>query len=101
MRGSAFEAERDLVRVGGWRNAEVVFELSLIAVVNEVDAGVNRLILHAGELRNVAVPLGGIVANEIAALARQKRSARNAGRRVCSVKVHPNDRTRCTLRTDC
>src|SRR6266704_2401030 len=101
MRGSAFEAERDPVRVGGRRDAEIVFELSLITVVNEVDAGINRLILDAGRLRNVAVPLGGIVANEIAALAWQKRGARNAGRGVRPVEPHPDRRTGCTLRADC
>ena len=49
-RGSAVKAERDLARVGGWRDAEVVFELSLITVVNEVDAGINRLILDTAQI---------------------------------------------------
>src|SRR5208282_292306 len=78
--GSAFEAEHNLVRVGRWRHPEVVFELSLSAVVNQVDAGINRLILHPGKLRNVMTRLGRIIANKIVALSRQRRSAGHAGR---------------------
>ena len=78
-RGSAREAQRNLVWVGAGSDAEVVFELSLIAVINQVDTGINRLILDAGKLRNVTMPLGRIVANEVAALARQRRSAGNTG----------------------
>src|ERR1700686_2422806 len=58
VRRSAFEAQRNLARLSAWRNPEIVFELSLIAVVNQVDARVNRSILHAAKLRNVMTPLG-------------------------------------------
>src|ERR1700674_710749 len=66
--GSAFEAQRNLARLSARRNPEIVFELSLIAVVNQVNARVNRFILHAAKLRNVMTPFGRIVPNEVVAL---------------------------------
>src|ERR1700693_3126142 len=88
--GSAFEAQRNPARLSARRNPEVVFELSLIDVIYQVDARVNCLILHAAKLRNVMTPLGRIVPNEVIALPGQRRSARNARRRVRSVEPHPN-----------
>ena len=82
------------------RDAEVVFELSLIAVVNQVDTRINRLILDAGKLGNGMTPLGRIVSNKIVALTRQKRSARDPWRRVRSLQPHANHRTGCTLRAE-
>src|SRR6202521_5556833 len=90
--GSAFEAQRNLARLSARRNPEIVFELSLIAVINEIDAGINCLILHAGKLRYVMMPFGRIVPNEVIALPQQRRSARNARQRVRSVEPHPNHR---------
>ena len=58
VRGRALEAQSNLVRIGARRDAEVVFQLSLVAVVNQIDARINRLILHLGKLRNVVTPLG-------------------------------------------
>src|ERR1700693_5556952 len=95
--GCTVKAQRDLIRVGAGRYLEVIFEPSLITVVNEIDAGIHRLILHAGELRNVAMPLGWIIANKIVALAGQWRGARNSGGRVRSLKMHTNYGTRTAL----
>ena len=57
VRGCAREAHRDLVWVSSRSYAEVILELSLIAVVNEVDSGIHALVLDASELWNVGVPL--------------------------------------------
>ena len=67
--GSALEAQCDLVGFCAGRDPEVVFELPLIAVILQVDARIDALIFDAGELGNAAAPLGGIIADEIVALA--------------------------------
>ena len=91
MRGSAIEGEGDLVGIEAGSDAEVVFELSLIAVVGEVDSGINGFVVHAAILRNVAMPLRRIIADEIVAFAGQKFGAGDAGSGVGSVEAHADD----------
>jgi len=58
--------------VGARGDLEVVFELPLLSVENQIDAGVNLFITYAGKLRNVGTPLRAIVTDEVIALALQK-----------------------------
>ena len=44
---------------------EVVFQLPLVAVVDEINAGVDVFVLHPGIGGNVGVPVVGVVADEI------------------------------------
>ena len=59
------------MRIGAGGDLEVVFQLSLVAVVDQIDARINALIAHSRKLRNVAMPFCRIVADEIVALARE------------------------------
>ena len=91
--GSALKAQRNLLWIAARRHAKVILQLSLIAVVHQIDARIHRRILHPPKLRNVLPPLGRIVANKVIALARQRRSPGNAGRRTRPLQPHPNHRT--------
>ncbi len=79
--------------VGARRYAEVVFELSLVAVVNQIDAGINASVLDSPKLGNIAAPFGGIIADEIVALAGKRLGTGNASRAAGPIKPHPNHRT--------
>src|ERR1035441_10539501 len=89
--GRSFEAQRDLVGIGAGSDAEVVFKLTLIAVVHEGDARIDALVFDAPKLRNAAPPLGGIIADEIIALAGKRLGTVNARRGVGPVEPHSDD----------
>src|SRR6266849_4657239 len=92
MSGGTLEAECDLVRVGGRRHAEIVFELSLIAVVNQVDAGIDAFVLDAAKVRNIVAPFRRNIADEIVALARECFGAGHGGGGISSIEMHADDR---------
>ena len=41
--------------------------MSLVAVVDQVHTGIDAMVFYAGEVGDVAAPLGGIVADQIVA----------------------------------
>src|SRR5262249_23718291 len=53
------------------RNDEVVLQLSLAAVVEQVDAGVDAFAAHLRVVRRPAPPLGGVAAQVVVAAARE------------------------------
>src|SRR4051794_11125550 len=66
LRG-AVEREGDPARVGTRLEVEVVLELMLIgAVVDDVDSGVDSLVLDAGVLRDLGEPLRAVISEKIA-----------------------------------
>src|SRR5580704_12529284 len=77
--------ELDSMRVGTGRDDKVVLKLALIAVVNQVDAGVNAFVLHLRVVRDIGAPLLWIVADEVVALAKQFIRASHLG---CGVGFH-------------
>ncbi len=52
-----FDFEMNLLRIGLGRNREIVFQLTLIAVINQVYSGVNALVTDLSIGRNVPAPL--------------------------------------------
>ncbi len=89
--GGALKGQCDLVGVGARSDAKVVFELSLAAVVGQIDSGVDGLVIHTRILRDATMPLGGIIADEIVALAGKKFGAGDAGGGIGSVEAHADD----------
>src|ERR1044071_7596582 len=71
---------------------EVVFELALVAVVDEVDAVVDARVPDLRVVRHVRAPLRGVVADEVVALAGQRLDARDLGPPVRADQPYPNDR---------
>ena len=59
------------VGVGPGGKDEVVFELTLVTVEDEVDAGVDVAALYFGELGDAGDPVGGILADQVIADARK------------------------------
>ena len=66
----AFEREADAFGAHAGREAEVVFELFLVAVVFEVNAGVDLRVAHTRVVRDVHAPTRRVVADEVVAPAR-------------------------------
>ena len=50
---------------------EVIFQLSLMAVVNQVHTLIDILVTHFGKPPNIRMPLLRIISDEVVALARQ------------------------------
>ena len=67
----AIERQRDGLGIGAGGDHEVVFELPLVAVIDQIHAGVDVPILDLRVRGNVGAPLLGIIADEVAAFARQ------------------------------
>ena len=61
----AVETHVDALRVRARREHEIVFELALLAVVDDVDAGIDVAVAHFAETRHAGAPRGRIVAREI------------------------------------
>ena len=53
--------------VGPWGDLEVIFKMPLIAVKDEVDAGIDIVVADAAELRDTGSPLRRIVSGEVVA----------------------------------
>src|SRR5580692_2064164 len=90
MGGRAVEAQCNLAAVGAGRDAEIVFQLSFMTVVDEINAGIDARVFHASKLGNVAAPFRGVVADEITALARKRLRGGNLRSGIGSVKPHAN-----------
>src|SRR5262249_28341525 len=65
------QLQPDQTRVRSWRHHEVIFEAPLVAVIDQVHAGVDLPVLDARVVGDVGAPGGGIVADEIVAATRQ------------------------------
>ena len=59
----------DRIRICPRCYLEVIFKLTLVAVVHQINSRIDGLIANPGKLRDVAMPLVWIVADEIVALA--------------------------------
>ena len=61
--------QSDGLRVSARRDHEVIFELPMVTVVDQVDAGIHSLIFHLAVGRHICAPLLPIAANEVVGLA--------------------------------
>ena len=64
----AFERHLDRIRVGAWSDDEVVFELLLIAVVDEVHSRIDVLVPDVPVSWHLSVPVSAIAADDVIAL---------------------------------
>jgi hypothetical protein len=90
----ALERERDGPGIGPGGDHEVVFQLPLVAVVDEIHTRVDSPVLDLRVGGNVGPPLLGIIADEVVALARQFPHARHHGCAVGPDEPHPQHGTR-------
>jgi hypothetical protein len=67
----ARDFEPDCIRIGAGGDHEVILELALIAVINQINAGINLFVVDPLEGGNACVPLLRIISNEIVASPRQ------------------------------
>ncbi len=63
LRSGEVEADGFGVGVGG--DDEVELQLALVAVIDEIDAGVDGFVANLAEGGDVAVPLRGVLADEV------------------------------------
>src|ERR1700722_1618179 len=59
------ELHLDYVWVTARSDVDVIFEPTMIPIEDDVDARVDRLVLDPRVIRNRAMPLGGIVADQV------------------------------------
>src|SRR5207249_8553277 len=78
------KADRPRVRAG--RQQEIVFQLPLVAIADQVHAGIKTLYLGLAKDGNVRPPLGRIVAQEVIDLPRQLARAADPG---LGISPHP------------
>jgi hypothetical protein len=90
----ALEGEDDPVGVGARAHNEVVLQLTLVAVIDEIDAGVEVVVPHLGIRGHIGAPLGGVVADEVVGLAGQFFQLHHARVGVSSQNDHSERRPR-------
>src|SRR6266852_2475078 len=81
----SFDFQRDSTRVSAGSNNKVVFELTLVAVIDQVNSGIDVLVPHLGVRGNIRSPLLGIIADEVVGNAGQFTLAHH---RRFSVRAH-------------
>ncbi len=84
----AFDVECDTVRVGFGLNDEVVFKLPLIAVIDEIDAGIDTVVPDLGVSRDVGMPFRRVISEKVVHLAGELVDPRDASRGVGAGKLH-------------
>src|ERR1700730_13426361 len=85
--------KRDPMRVRTWSHDEVVLQLSLVAVVNQVNTRINSYVLHLPVSRNIRPPLRGIVTDEVVTRASEFIHAGHLGRWVSIAESHTQHST--------
>ena len=67
---SALEVQPDITGIGTRLHHEIIFQQSRLAVIHQVDARIDVLVMHLAIGGDIATPSRGIVADEIVALAK-------------------------------
>ena len=67
----SFEMEANSVRIGSWPNDEVVLQLSLAAIADEVDTGIDLLVSDFGKGADAPPPLRCFITEKVIDLPRQ------------------------------
>ena len=88
LRRRTVELPGNAAGIGARGHHKIVLELSLRAVVDEIHARIDALVLHASVGRNVGAPLLRVVANEVIALARQLPRTNHGRPRVGPHQLH-------------
>ena len=65
----AVEAKRNHRRVSAGRDHQVIFQLFVVAVIDQIDPGVNLRVTHPGKRGHGFLPAGGVAAEKIVHLA--------------------------------
>src|SRR6266576_7331326 len=71
---------------------EIIFQLALVSIINEVNAGINLLVLYLGKQRNARMPMLWRITDEITGGGRLVANRFDAGGRVGAKQVHSHDR---------
>src|SRR5690348_8467363 len=84
----AAETEFNLPWVGTRREHEVILQFALVAIVNQVHAGIDLLILHFAKGRNIAPPPGRILADKVIGFACQFIDSTHLGIAIGAFQPH-------------
>ena len=74
------------IRLGSYN--KIVFQLPLVAIIKEIDAGIDLVVFDLGEGGNPYVPVLRLAANKVAGLARQFVEALDWRVRICAEQIH-------------
>ena len=81
---------RDGLWVGTRRDVEIIFKLLLVAVVNQVDAGIKPADADLGEHGQAYAPLRGVVAGEVIDFTGQFSVTADRRLRIGADELHPH-----------
>lgn len=71
-------------------NYKIVFELTLVAVIDQVNSGIDVLVPYLGVRRNIGAPFLGIIADKVVDLARQFTQTHHRRFSARAHKIHPH-----------
>ncbi len=79
------------LRVGTGRDVEIIFKLLLVAVVNQVDAGIKPADADFGKHGQTYAPLRGVVTGEVIDFTGQFSVTADWCLRIGADELHPHD----------
>src|SRR5262249_51060398 len=88
----AGKCEANAARVGAGREMEIVFEPSPVAMVDQVNAGIDRFVSDPSKVGHTSSPPPRIAADKVVGAAGQLFGPADARVRVGSEQSHPQDR---------
>ncbi|TMQ01936.1 MAG: hypothetical protein E6L09_01110 [Verrucomicrobia bacterium] len=74
----SLESHRDFFGICARRDDEIILELTLVAVVDQVNAGINIRVTDLGESRHLPPPLSGIITQKVVHPGRKRFLAERA-----------------------
>src|SRR5580704_1681651 len=89
--GCAVKLQLGLRRVSAGSNTEVIFEMAAVPVEDEIDSRIDASVVDRGKLRNAAMPLLRVVADEVVGLPRQQIASGGDSGRVGADQIHAHD----------
>src|SRR5580698_4614767 len=87
---SARKMKPDRFRTGPRRNHKVIFQLPLVAVIDQINAGIHTGVLDFGISRYSTVPLGRVIAEEVVSCAGQGIAAGYSNSAAGAGQLHPH-----------
>src|SRR5438094_8093512 len=85
---SSVKRNPDLSRISAGSQTKVIFKLSLLPVIDHVNARIDASVSHLSKRRNVGVLSASIIADQIIALALQRLKTYNLWPGLRALEVH-------------
>src|SRR5438552_4194354 len=90
---SAVKSNPDLARVSAGSQTKVIFKLTLLAVIDQINPRINSGVPHLSKRRDVGVPSRSIISDQVVGFALQRLKTFELWSWVSALEFHPHNAT--------